>query len=177
MMCLTRYNICSILGAQTLKYLDVEYTSTSVPMRVWQLAGLDSENVKQATVVCWMTLGVYFTQEMLYKMKKAKYNTCPGCKDDIVENLNHLLLHCSFYRIIRETYLPKHFSQNNHISEILENEDKVILSILDPLSSKLPEVVTKNWNSAKHVYKLSREFCYNIHMKREKLHRDMEKES
>ena len=44
----------------TLKYFDLEYASTSVPMRVWQLAGLCSESVRKATIVSWMILGGLF---------------------------------------------------------------------------------------------------------------------
>ena len=161
----------------SLKYFDTEYASTAVPMRIWQLAGLCSEAVRRATVVCWMILGVYFTQELLFKMKKTKTAICLGCNVDTVENLSHILLHCSHYKEIRESYLPQLFTQNKGISDILDDEDKLILSILDPLSSKLPEEVIQKWDSANTAYKLSREFCYNVHMKREKIYRDIEKES
>ena len=53
-----------------LKYMDLDYASVQIPMRVWQMAGLCSESVRQATIVSWMLLGVYFTREFLYKMKK-----------------------------------------------------------------------------------------------------------
>ena len=66
-------------------------------------------------------------------------------------------------------------TRNVNLGEILDNEDMLILSILDPLSSKLPESVIKNWDSAKNVYKISREFVWNIHKKREKLYKDLDK--
>ena len=159
----------------SLKFLDIEYSSTSVPMRLWPLAGLDSENVKQATIVNWMLLGVYFTQEFLHTMKKVKSPLCLGCEGGVIENLNHIILHCVHYQNIRESYLPQYMAQNRYISEILDEEDTILLSILDPLSSKLPDTVIKNWVSAKQTYKLSREFCYNIHRKRTKLYNDAEK--
>ena len=49
------------------------------------------------------------------------------------------------------------------------------MTILDPVSSKLPEAITKKWLSIMAVYSISREFCYNMHRKREKLYKDMEK--
>ena len=156
----------------TLKYLDTDYASTRIPMRIWQMAGLCSDSVKQTTIVNWMLLGVYFTRELLHKMKKSKSAICLGCDDQNIENLNHLILHCSYYNDIREAYLPKFFSQNKNISKLLNNEDLIILSILDPLSSKLPESVVRNWLSPKQVYKFSRQFCYNLHRKREKLYSD-----
>ena len=168
------WNIKLIEAAETptLKYLDTEYVSTTVPMRIWQLAGLCSDSVKQATIVNWMTLGVYFTRELLHKMKKVKSPVCFGCEDEVTENLEHLILHCSFYSDIREKYLPQFVLENTHISDLLNNEDMMILSILDPLSSKLPEIVTKNWRSPNKVYQIARQFCYNLHQKREKLYRD-----
>ena len=113
-------------------------------MRIWQMAGLSSENVKQAAVVNWMILGVYFTQEFLHKMKKIKSPLCLGCEGGEIENLNHIILHCGHYQTIREAYLPEHFAQNKCISEVLDVEENIILSILDPLSSKLPDTVVRN---------------------------------
>ena len=164
-------------ATRSMKYFDTEYASTRVPMRVWQLAGLCSASVKQATIVSWMLLGVYFTREFLHVMKKAKSPLCLGCQDDKIENLSHIILHCGYYQCIREEYLPQHLAKNKNLSRILDDEDSLILSILDPLSSKLPEIVTKNWASAKQIYELSREFCYNLHRRRTKLYSELEKES
>ena len=102
-------------------------------------------------------------------MKKVKSPLCLGCEEGVIENLNHIIQN------IREVYLPQYMAQNRHISEILDVEDTILLSILDPFSSKLPDTVTKNWVSAKQAYKLSRAFCYNIHRKRTKLYNDAEK--
>ena len=71
----------------SMKYHDTEYSSTSVPMRIWQLAGLSSENVKQAAVVNWMILGVYFTREFLHSLKKIKSPLCFGCEGGTIEIL------------------------------------------------------------------------------------------
>ena len=60
------------------------------------------------------------------------------CDENVNENLTHLILHCSYYNDIRESYLPKFVELNAHISEIFGNEHLVMLSILDPLHSKLP---------------------------------------
>ena len=56
----------------SLRYMDMDYASLQIPMRLWQMAGLCSDSVRQATVVNWMLLGVYRTRELLYKMNKAK---------------------------------------------------------------------------------------------------------
>ena len=132
-------------------------------MTVWQMAGLCSQSVRQTTVVNWMLLGVYFTREILYKMKKVKSPECLGCSSQTNETLKHILLHCDHYKKIQEEYLPKYMLKNNHISETLTNEDLIIQFILDPLSSNLPETVRTGWDSLKEIYSMSRNFCYNIH--------------
>ena len=45
-------------ASDTLKYVDTECASLSVPMRVWQMAGLCSDSVRQAAINNWMMLGV-----------------------------------------------------------------------------------------------------------------------
>ena len=92
------------------------------------------------------------------------------------EDLNHLLLHCSYCSQIREKYLPQYILQNSRISEILNDEELIIQTILDPVSSNLPEIVRNNWVSVKAAYTLSRQFCYKLHQKREKLYSQIEME-
>ena len=131
---------------------------------------------KSTTIVSWMMLGVYRTQEFLFKMKKSKSPSCVGCETKSEnENLSHLLLYCTYYQSIREEFIPMYHLNNKNLSSILDNEEKIILSILDPLSSKLPEVITLNWTSPKHAYEISRQFCYNLHNKREKLYAKINK--
>ena len=40
------------------KYMDLDYASLQIPMRVWQMAGLCSDSVRQAAIVNWMLLWV-----------------------------------------------------------------------------------------------------------------------
>jgi hypothetical protein len=76
----------------------------------------------------------------------------------------------------KHTYqVPQYLAQNKFISEILDIEDKILLSILDPLSSKLPDSVTKNWWSPHKVYKLFMQLCFDIHSKRKKVYDDAKK--
>ena len=138
------------------------------------MAGLCSDSVRQATVQHWMMVGVYFTRTFLHKMKKIKSPQCYGCNLKN-EDLNHLLLHCTYYDEIREKYLPQYFSQNCNISDILTNEDIIMQMILDPVSAKLPDTLKNNWVSVKTAYRLSRQFCYSIDRKREKLYNEVDK--
>ena len=105
----------------------------------------------------------------LHKIKKVKTPICAGCNSKD-EDLSHLLLHCRFYDPIREKYLSQYFVQNTSIGDILGNEDMIIQTILDPISAKLPDTVRNSWLSVKDAYKLSRQFCYDLHRKIEKLY-------
>ena len=146
-------------------------------MRLWQLAGLCSDSVRAATVVNWMVMGIYFTRELLYKMKKVKSEICLGCDKSEKEDLSHFLLQCSSYQQVRENYLPKLLDINPHISDLFGNDEMLMLLVLDPLSSKLPGRITKFWTSSKKAYELSRNFCYNMHRKREKMYEELDTKS
>ena len=151
---------------------DISSLSTTTPMRIWQQAGLSSVSSKQATIVAWLFCGSYFTRELLFKMNKAKSPTC-ACNRG-TENLNHFILHCELYDSIRQQYFLNFLLSNTKISEIMNNETDLLISIIDPLSSKLPQELTANWNSVSDAYALGRKFCYSMHMKREKIYKELD---
>ena len=131
--------LIKVRSMESLKFLDTANIGMGIPMRVWQMAGLCSDEVKMATVTNWMILGVYFTRVVLHKMKKVKTPLCLGCSDtcDTNEDLSHFLLDCPYYSGIRETYLPKYLQLNPNISEIFDNQELILQTILDPLASSL----------------------------------------
>ena len=153
------------------QYVDLESLSTTTPMRIWQQAGLSSLDVKQATVVSWMYCGTYFTRELMHKMHKIKSPGC-ACKQVVAENIPHILLHCPLYDSIRQEYVPRFIQMNNKISSILGDENNLVISILDPLSAKLPVEVSEN--SVTDIYKLARKFCYRVHSKRATIYEDLD---
>ena len=132
-------------------------------------SGLSSQAVKEATIVSWMYCGTYFTRELLHKMHKAKSPSC-ACNPAISENIQHVLLYCELYDSIRQDCIPKFIGMNDQLLQISDDEKLLVISILDPLSSKLPETITSNWNSVTGVYQLARKFCHRIHLKRKNLH-------
>ena len=132
------------------------------------MAGLEATEVKKACVVNWMLLGVYRTREVLHKMKKIKSNLCTACTMNAIGSLEHYLLYCQFTSEIRENFLPKFILSNSQITSLLDNEVALVISILDPESTLLPETVRSNWESSKTIYALSRDYVYNIHKKFEK---------
>ena len=123
-----------------------------------------------------MYCGTYFTRELLHKMKKVKTPIC-ACIEETPETLAHFILHCELYNDIREHYVPKYVGLNKHVTSVCDDEQQLIISILDPLSSKLPDLVTSNWTSVKEVYSLSRKFIYRMHLKREKIYREIDHKS
>ena len=152
-------------------YADLESLSTSAPMRIWQQAGLSAMAAKEATVVSWLFCNTFFTRELLHKMRKIESPNCV-CEKAVPETVLHFLLHCPLYDHIRQQYIPSYIQMNNKVLEIANNETLLIISILDPLSSKLPNQIIKNWSSVSQVYELSRKFCYRMFLKREKIYKE-----
>ena len=153
--------------------MDIEAVTTGMPMRLWQQAGLNSHAVKEATPSSWMYCGAYFTRELIEKMKKVKSPAC-ACDPSITEDLPHFILHCTLYDGIREQYIPQYIALNRNVLDICDNEFLKLVSILDPLSSKLPEIITMNWSSVTSVFELSQKFIYRMHLKREKIYKELD---
>ena len=66
---------------------------------------------------------------------------------------------------------------NRNVTQVTDDETMLLISIFDPLSSKLPTHITSNWSSVSvvGVYKLSRKFCYRMHKKREFFYEELDK--
>ena len=152
----------------SLIFLDIYSLSVTKPAKIWSMAGLDSAEVKKACIVNWMLLGVYRTREVLHKMKIVKSNLCTACSMNAIGSLEHYLLYCEFTSDIRENFLPKFILSNSKITSLIDNEVAVMISILDPESSLLPDEITLNWESSSKIYALSRDYVYNLHRKFEK---------
>jgi hypothetical protein len=134
------------------------------------MAGLDATEVRKACVVNWMYLGVYRTREILHKMKKIKSNLCTACPINAIGSLSHYLLYCQFTEEIRQKFVPQFILSNPKIASLANNENALIVSILDPESSLLPDEIRYNWESSIKIYSLSRDYVYNIHRKYEKFY-------
>ena len=87
-----------------------------------------------------------------------------------IGSLGHYLLYCELSKEIREKFVPKFILSNNKISSLLNNEVALMITILDPESSLLPDEIRFNWVSTSQIYSLSRDFAYNIHRKFEKFY-------
>ena len=118
-----------------------------------------------------MQLGVFKTREKLFSMKLTKSDKCLACSENQVETLFHLLIHCEFFRNIREEYLPRLAIVNSNLSSIITDEKKTLISIINPESSLLPSEARKH---SDEVFNISRSFCYDIYRKREKFYERIE---
>ena len=154
----------------SLSLLDVNELSIIKPAKVWAMAGLDSTEIRKAAVVNWMTLGVYKTRETLHRMKIIKSPMCTACQMNVPGSLAHYLLYCPFTESIRQEYVPKFILSNPKVTSLVDNEEALIISILDPESSLLPEDIRFNWESSNAIYTLSRDYVYNVHKKFEKFY-------
>ena len=54
----------------TLWRCDISELSLSKVHRIWEYAGLNSVEVTKATINMWFLLGVYHSNDLLFKMKK-----------------------------------------------------------------------------------------------------------
>ena len=77
-----------------------------------------------------------------------------------IGSLGHYLLYCELSKEIREKFVTKFILSNNKISSLLNNEVALMITILDPESSLLPDEIRFNWVSSSQIYSLSRDFAY-----------------
>ena len=117
-----------------------------------------------------MTLGVYKTRKALHKMKVIKSPLCTACSLNAEGSLSHYLLYCPFTEEIRQKYVPQFVLANPRVVSLANNEAALLISILDPESSLLPEEIRYNWESSKEIYALSRDYVYNVHKKFDKFY-------
>ena len=108
-----------------------------------------------------------FHKKNVFLLLKASLTACPL---DAVGSLDYYLLYCEFVRNIRERFLLQFILRNTRISRLLGNEVALMISILDPESSLLPEDVRYNWDSSLKIYSLSCDNVYNVHRKFDKFY-------
>ena len=89
---------------------------------------------------------------------------------DSIGSLSHYLLYCPYTEEIRQKYVPKFIVDNPKAARPAGNEAALMMSILDPESSRLPEEIRYNWESITRIYFLSRDYVYNVHNKFEKFY-------
>ena len=155
-------------GKLVLKWFDADRLSLFKPHSIWTKAGLSPIEAPKATVTMWFLLGCYHTYELLFLMKKVTTSICPACGRS-KEDIPHILLICEEYLHIRSQFLTQVTFLNPGIISFSNNTDILLISILDPESTKLPVEIQDSWKDIDSMYEKSRQFCWNIHRKREKI--------
>ena len=150
-----------------LELISTTNLTTEKPHNIYKYAGLDSNNVRKCTAQIWFLLGVYHTNELLYKMGKSKINICPKCQCG--DSIHHVILHCQEFAQIRQTFVSELTEINANIKKYLDNDKISIVAFLDPESPSLPREISEEWTDIPKVYQLCRDFCWNIHAKKEKI--------
>ena len=108
----------------------------------------------------------YQTNELLYKMGKLRSNLCLTCQT--VDNIPHVLLYCHIFSEIRQKFITDITNLNTNLPKYSDNEFIMIVTFLDPQSPSLPSDISEGWTDLPLVYQLCRDFCWNIHAKKEK---------
>ena len=86
----------------------------------------------------WFLLGVYHTNELLYKMGKFKISICSKCQCG--DSVTHIILHCQEFSQIRQTLVSGLSELNANIKKNLDNDKISIVKFLDLEPSLPPEI-------------------------------------
>ena len=156
-------------SCSTLDLLDTSRLTLDAPHPVWVAAGRDSINTKRAVIQMWLLLGVFNTQEKLFKMKKVKSAVCVLCQSNEIEDRVHFMLSCSTLADIRDDFLSKLRSISTVVDRYIEVSKYFLLCLLDPFSPLVPQELRDSWESEDAIYQISRNFCFAMHNKRTKI--------
>ena len=148
--------------------LDTSRLDLSSPHPIWLAAGTNPVSVTKATVVSWLLLNVYKTAERLHKMRKLKSPECLSCLAPVDDEV-HFGLQCLSLVEIRSEYMSKFTEACPNISKYLSNPKVLLVALLDPFSPLVPNDLKEGWRNKDEAYKLSRNYFYDLHKKREKI--------
>ena len=98
----------------------------------------------------WFLLGVYHTNELLYKMGKFKISICSKCQCG--DSVTHIILHCQEFSQIRQTLVSGLSELNANIKKNLDNDKISIVTFLDPESPSLAREISEGWTDIPKVY-------------------------
>ena len=80
-----------------------------------------------------------------------------------------MILHCSHFSQIRQKFESDLLKLNANFEKYLKNDKIKIVAFLDPESPSLPHDISEEWSDLSQVYQFCRDFCWNIHAKKEKM--------
>ena len=82
----------------------------------------------------------------------------------------HFGLQCPELHQIRSQYIVKFTNICPNLTKYFSDPKLLLLILLDPYSPLVPSDVREGWTTtSENVYKMSRDYFYDIHKKREKI--------
>ena len=166
------------LGLSSLSYFKASFMSLSTPHPLWTTCQANSFELSKAFIQAKFLSGRYRTDRLLRHFDKKSTGSCSLCQD-IDGSLEHLLLLCPSLSQCRSQQLNM-LTMNSDYSDkskqiIFDTSNKSVSNFVQLLldCSVLPEVIEANQNSDSSVmgeiFKFSRTWCFNVHMKRMKM--------
>ena len=163
----------------SLKYFKPEFMSLMKPHPVWTTCGSNPFEVNKATIQARMLSGRYLTDQLSRHWTSNKAGTCtlPGCADDSIGSVEHILLKCSALQLTRQKMLnlaqcvaSSYPPVKDVIAKALSSQDhkETMQFLLD--CSCLPQVVTLQQmygcEPLQYLFYVTRTWCYSIHRRR-----------
>ena len=154
--------------------------SLKVPHPLWTSCGENSFEISKAIIQAKFLSGRYRTDSLLCHFGKNDTPVCSLCQESVEGSVEHLLVLCDKLKQCRENQF-KMLDERKDISDvsrklIYDSFKKSVSNFVQVLvdCSSLPTIINAtqgNGNShiLTEIFKISRTWCFNIHMHRMKL--------
>ena len=163
-----------------------ELLSLTRPHPVWWTAGSNPYEVSKAIVQCRMLSGRYRTQKLSSHWSEYGDSSCPSpfCTQ-VVESLEHILLHCPSYALARaniqtKVELIQHTAVASLVTASLSRPPEYLLQFLldaSVLQETRSLVQLHGENTLFIIFNITRTWCYSVHRDRLKLLEVMKSDS
>ena len=164
------------LPLTSLRYFHPNFMSLLKPHPLWTTCGSNSFEVSKAIIQAKLLSGRYRTDSLLHHFGVLDILKCSLCHEECDGSLEHLLVQCKSLSDCYETQMNMIRNLSPNSRKIVENakSESVVFFVqllLDP--SSLPDVIRENQNDKTNqilseIFKFSRTWCYNIHVRRMK---------
>ena len=170
----------------SLVHFKPELLSLTRPHPVWWTAGSNPYEVSKAIVQCRMLSGRYRTQKLSSHWSEYGDSSCPSpfCTQ-VVESLEHILLHCPSYALARaniqtKVELIQHTAVASLVTASLSRPPEYLLQFLldaSVLQETRSLVQLHGENTLFIIFNITRTWCYSVHRDRLKLLEVMKSDS
>ena len=167
---------------KSLEYFDPNFMSLVSPHPLWTTAGHSPSKVAMASVQASMLSGRYPIDKLTrhWSLKVSGYCTLHENCSNMMEDICHVLQHCTALNVTRFKLLDYTYSQIKDLPQILQNLVTNFLNLACPRftsflldCSSIPEVITLNqsldFDILTPLFDITRTWVYVIHRERLKL--------